>query len=139
MDGQRGIILYDKLERVVGFVEVRNIDEITRVRVIHNFPIENLWTSIHEGGNFHLLELNEVNEVFEFDNEVNLEKEIFASIIEKNGDDIVPLASGIINADKPFEVPLSEPVVEVDRLLREMWIMDDVQAEKFMGCLYNFA
>ena len=132
----RGLILYDKDERVVGYVEIRNREELlTCVKVIHNYEARGLFLSIHEGGNFHMLEVVRNNQEFELPGEVDLGREVFASLVRKSGEDIFPLASGIINADKPFEVPLTE----VDSLLKNLWEMPEEEAEKFSGCLYHFA
>ncbi|MCL2587174.1 MAG: hypothetical protein FWE31_02940 [Firmicutes bacterium] len=145
MDAQRGIILYDRDERVVGYVEVRNSDFLGRVKVIHNFEPRDLVLSMHTGGDFHLFELSMQTEAFVLDSEVNLANEVFATIVKRKGENIIPLASGIINADKPFEIPLQpvevpvRAVVEVDTMLRAVWDMDEEQAEIFTGCLYSFA
>jgi len=131
----RGIILYDKDERVVGYVEASNQDFLGRIKLLHNFKYNDLVLSFHTDGNFHMFEPRGINASFTLDKEIDLNTEIFASLVRRQGESIVPLASGILNTGTKTR----EFVNEVDSLIHTLWHMDEEQAQVFTGCLYSFA
>ena len=92
----KNVILYDPYQNVVGFCELKNLDDRTSVKLKHNLaPSPDTIVTIN-------------GEAVRGDSieSIDLEDEIMVCIIQKTGNTVATLASGIINP-RPIDMPPS--------------------------------
>jgi hypothetical protein len=94
----KNIILYGDTHEICGFAEINIRNQFTYLRVVHNFSQDNLL--------FSFMPTDSTNQTFplsihesryEIRGHINLSAEVFACIIAPQGDNLVPLARGVIN------------------------------------------
>ena len=102
----KNIILYDSLQRVQGFVELRRTDSVT-IQVRHNFTSPNLILALTCGGRTHTLPIENDEHVAILPMQIDPSRdEVLASIILREGGNLDILASGIINIGKKRVEPV---------------------------------
>jgi len=84
----KNVILYDHYQNVVGFVELKNVEGRTRVKIKHNVQTktDNIIATVNN---------NIVGD--EITPPINLEDEIVVCLIQKDNSKVTTLASGILN------------------------------------------
>jgi len=128
----KGIILYDKQNEVVGFVGLRTENGKTYIDVEHNFKDTDLVLSVNQ----YIFKLD--TNKFTMDNQLDLSREVFATLVHRDGVDVVALASGIINQGKGRH-PVTETSAkkEIDELLRSACNFSDDGMNACKSCPYR--
>jgi len=112
----KNIILYDSLQRVQGFVELRSTEQIT-VKLRHNFTEPELLLAITGCGKTHIAKLVGEENHFTLPLPVDIASdEILASLIMRDGGKLETLASGIVNIRSNVR---STPVITTEMLPTE--------------------
>lgn len=117
----KNIILYDKAGAVAGFIEIRALDNGTHLRLKHSLTAKDLTLS---------MVINGVNKVFKItgnlteynlQTKIDLEYEVFACIVQQRENDMVSLASGVINLNRLKE---KQAVQEIDHAIKKICSVD---------------
>ena len=116
----KNVILYDHYQHVVGFVELKNFDQMTDVHVKHNLDEEELILSVTAGGANHAFRMEGKSFSTAIKQQIDVTEEVVVAIIQRQGEAVVTVASGVINPEEPFKLgkakdgrmPLAEPLQE---------------------------
>jgi len=127
----KDIVLVDKSDTVMGFVQIRVEETKTIIKIGHNYQEKNIMLSLstHCGTNAFSLSGNQ--DEFILSEQIDASREIFAVLIKRDGHDILSLASGIVNMEgtaKPVYTlsdsnnysPPPSSAIEIDDLLRSV-------------------
>jgi len=99
----KNVILYDGYQHVVGFVELKNIANLTEVKVKHSLDVVELILSISADGKSHNLKMSGKNFTSSIKQEIDLTDEVTATILQQDGGNVITLASGVINPRCPYD------------------------------------
>jgi|GEM_PF-2263316 len=141
--------MYDRGGAVMGYVRLRTEHERIAMTIGHNFDGGGLLLSFDYGGINKLFDLDNKSE-FWFDDNIDLEGEVFASIMRRRDSDIELLCSGIINSNGELKTgeqktpePTPPPMIqtaaarEVDQLLRKLCNYDTDGLNACTQCPYR--
>ena len=162
----KNIILYDSLQNVSGFAELKIRTDRTSIKVRHNISEDGLLLSVvAEGESSFVFALTGAQSLLELNARINPEREIFICVIKREGGEMNTLASGILNQDRknikkrpvtareirdeiaeqsaPAEIiRLAEPIKpvevnEVDAVLRKVCTIDEHGKGQCETCPYR--
>jgi MoaA/NifB/PqqE/SkfB family radical SAM enzyme len=92
----KNVILYDPYGHVVGFVEFKNANGVTHMKVKHNLSAIRLTMAVNDDKyNMTVKDFTAESKV-----PIDLDSEIRVEITEKNGNTVATLASGVINEEQ---------------------------------------
>ena len=162
MENIKSIILYDSLQRVCGFVELRTDKGRTIIRVSHTGEAKSkIIISIATPDASYAFSADSHESNFAVDKEIDLEAEVFVNLMHKVGNDLISLASGVINFSprqviesikkqkesppqpqpksppEALEAPLGKGIKEIDAILRGVCMMNDGEKGICNGCPYR--
>jgi len=131
----KNVILYDHYQHVVGFVELKNIDQETLVKIKHNLDVTDLILSITVRAENFAFKMGEKNFSTSIKKQLDIDAEVVVAIMQKAEDDITTLASGIINPAGPFKMgqakdgrmPLADPPEDLQAVGALKSILQDTQ------------
>jgi len=102
----KNVILYDHYQHVVGFVELKNIDAVTHIKVKHNLQESDVIVSVQNGARPPFYKGGiDVTGGFSVSPPADLDDEVVICLVQKNGNTVTTLASGIINPNIVHEKP----------------------------------
>ena len=96
----KNIILYDRAGAVAGFIEIRALDNGTHLRLKHSLTAKDLMLSMVIDGVNKVLKVTGNLTEYDLQTKIDLEYEVFACIVQQNGNDMISLASGVINLNR---------------------------------------
>lgn len=99
----KNIVLKDRSDTVMGYVELRVENGKTNVRVGHNYSDVNIMLSVSSYSGTNAFPLFENEEEFILNEEINTEREIFAILLKRENGEIMSLASGVVNMEQDKE------------------------------------
>jgi len=156
----KSIILYDAVQNVCGFVELRALRSAynkTQIKATHNFEVggQIILSLVTPHASF-AFTTSGPSSSFLVDKALDLESEVFANLMRKVDKDLISLASGVINF-APREViksvkreqkePVSPPpepiteledkIAEVDAILKSVCMVEEGERGMCDGCPYR--
>ena len=93
----KSVILYDNYQNVVGFVEFKNLEANSSIKVKHNLDVKELILSINAGTENHVFNMSDKNFAAGINREINLDQEVAVVLLQKEANNLTTVASGIIN------------------------------------------
>jgi len=99
----KSIVLKDKSDTVMGYVELRVENGATKIRVGHNYSEVNMMLSVSSYSGTQAFPLFENEEEFTLNEVINTEREIFAILLKRENGEILSLASGVVNMEQDKE------------------------------------
>jgi len=117
----KNIILYDRTGAVAGFIEIRHLEKGTHLRLKHSLTEKNLMLSMVIDGVNKVLKITGNLTEYELHTQIDLEYEIFACIVQQVGNEMISLASGVINLNRLKE---KQAVQEVDHAIKKICCVD---------------
>jgi hypothetical protein len=130
----KNIILYDPMGVVTGFVEVCPKNGKTYLRLKQSLgEIGMLLTVVTDGENKVFPIDGAVNE-YTVDGEIDLEYEIFACMVKRDGEKVITIAGGAINLNK---LKRAAAVKEIDSVLKKVCSVDDIGRGECDKCPYR--
>ena len=142
----KNVILYDSLQNVSGFAELKIRADRTNIKVRHNISEDGLLLSVvAEGESSFVFALAGAQSLLELNARINPEREIFICVIKRDGGELNTLASGILNqtSRKDAEIiRIAEPIKpvevnEVDAVLRKVCTIDEHGKGQCETCPYR--
>jgi len=117
----KNIILYDKAGAVAGFIEIRALENGTHLRLKHSLTAKDLMLSMIIDGINKVLKITGNLTEYNLQTKIDLDYEVFACIVQQNGNDMTPLASGVINLNHLKE---KQAVQEIDHAIKKICSVD---------------
>lgn len=117
----KNIILYDRAGAVAGFIEIRALNNGTHLRLKHSLTAKDLMLSMVIDGVNKVLKITGNLTEYDLQTKIDLDYEIFACIVQQKGNEMVSLASGVINLNHLKE---KQAVQEIDRAMKKICSVD---------------
>lgn len=117
----KNIILYDRAGAVAGFIEIRALNNGTHLRLKHSLTTKDLMLSMVIDGVNKVLKITGNLTEYDLQTKIDLDYEIFACIVQQKGNEMVSLASGVINLNHLKE---KQAVQEIDRAMKKICSVD---------------
>lgn len=117
----KNIILYDKAGAVAGFIEIRALEHGTHLRLKHSLTTKDLMLSMVIDGVNKVLKITGNLTEYDLQTKIDLDYEVFACIVQQSGNDMVSLASGVINLNRLKE---KQAVQEIDHAMKKICCVD---------------
>ena len=93
----KNIILYDNYQQVMGFVELKNLGSITEIKIKHNLDDKDLILTVATSKDSHTFNVGDKHSFMSIKREINLDEQVAISLIQKNENEFITIATGIIN------------------------------------------
>ena len=117
----KNIILYDRSGAVSGYLEIRPQDTGTHLRLKHSLTAKGLMLSLVIDGVNKVLKITGNLTEYKLQNQIDLDYEIFACIVQQSGGELVSLASGAINLN---HLKGKQAVEEIDYAIKKICSVD---------------
>ncbi len=117
----KNIILYDRTGAVAGFIEVRALESGAHLRLKHSLTEKGLMLSMVIDGVNKVLKVTGNLTEYDLRTKIDLDYEIFACIVQQVGNEMVSLASGVINLNHLKE---KQAVQEIDHAMKKICSVD---------------
>ena len=130
----KNIILYDRAGSVAGFVEIRDQEKNTHLRLKHSLTAKDLMLSLVIDGVNKVLKVTGNLTEYDLQNKIDLEYEIFACIVQQRESEMVALASGVINLN---HLTQKNAVQEIDHAMKKICSVDAQGRGECETCPYR--
>lgn len=130
----KNIILYDRAGAVAGFIEIRDLDKSTHLRLKHSLTVKDLMLSMVINGVNKVLKINGNLTEYELQSKIDLDYEIFACIVQQTRSEMVALASGVINLN---HLKTKNAVEEIDHAIKKICSVDAQGRGECETCPYR--
>ena len=130
----KNIILYDRTGAVAGFIEIRTLENGTHLRLKHSLTEKNLMLSMVIDGVNKVLKITGNLTEYDLRSKIDLDYEIFACIVQQAGNEMISLASGVINLNHLKE---KQAVKEVDHAIKKNCSVDALGNSECDKCPYR--
>lgn len=130
----KNIILYDRTGAVAGFIEIRTLENGTHLRLKHSLTEKNLMLSMVIDGVNKVLKITGNLTEYDLRSKIDLDYEIFACIVQQAGNEMISLASGVINLNHLKE---KQAVKEVDHAIKKICSVDALGNSECDKCPYR--
>ena len=117
----KNIILYDRAGAVAGYIEIHQVANGTHLRLKHSLTAKGLMLSLVIDGVNKVLKITGNLVEYTLPNQVDLDYEIFACIVQQTDQTMVSLASGAINLNR---LKGEQAVVEIDHAIKKICSVD---------------
>ncbi len=117
----KNIILYDRTGAVAGFIEIRQMEQGTHLRLKHSLTVPNLMLSLVIDGVNKILKVTGNLTEYTLQTVIDLDYEIFACLVQQNGMEMTSLASGAINLN---HLKGQQAVTEIDNAMKKICSVD---------------
>ncbi|MBS7401250.1 MAG: hypothetical protein KIG16_01915 [Eubacteriales bacterium] len=117
----KNIILYDRAGAVAGYIEIHQVANGTHLRLKHSLTAKGLMLSLVIDGVNKVLKITGNLVEYTLPNQVDLDYEIFACIVQQTDQTMVSLASGAINLNR---LKGEQAVVEIDHAMKKICSVD---------------
>lgn len=130
----KNIILYDRVGAVAGFVEIRDQEKGTHLRLKHSLTAKDLMLSMVIDGVNKVLKITGNLTEYDLQNKIDLDYEIFACIVQQTANEMVALASGVINLN---HLKQKKAVQEIDHAIKKICSVDAQGRGECETCPYR--
>ena len=130
----KNIILYDKAGAVAGFIEIRALENGTHLRLKHSLTAKDLMLSMVIDGTNKILKITGNLTEYNLQSKIDLDYEVFACIVQQNGNEMISLASGVINLNRLKE---KQAVQEIDHAIKKICSVDACGKGECDKCPYR--
>lgn len=130
----KNIILYDKAGAVAGFIEIRALENGTHLRLKHSLTAKDLMLSMVIDGINKILKITGNLTEYNLQSKIDLDYEVFACIVQQNGNEMISLASGVINLNRLKE---KQAVQEIDHAMKKICSVDAYGKGECDKCPYR--
>ena len=117
----KNIILYDRAGAVAGYIEIHQVANGTHLRLKHSLTAKGLMLSLVIDGVNKVLKITGNLVEYTLPNQIDLDYEIFACIVQQTDQTMVSLASGAINLNR---LKGEQAVVEIDHAMKKICSVD---------------
>ena len=130
----KNIILYDKAGSVAGFIEIRDLNNVTHLRLKHSLNLKDLMLSMVIDGVNKVLKITGNLTEYDLQTRIDLDYEVFACIVQQKGNEMVSLASGVINLN---HLKQKQAVQEIDNAMKKICSVDAQGQGECEKCPYR--
>jgi len=130
----KNIILYDKTGSVAGFIEIRDLNNVTHLRLKHSLNLKDLMLSMVIDGVNKVLKITGNLTEYDLQTRIDLDYEVFACIVQQKGNEMVSLASGVINLN---HLKQKQAVQEIDNAMKKICSVDAQGQGECEKCPYR--
>lgn len=117
----KNIILYDRAGAVAGYIEIHQVANGTHLRLKHSLTAKGLMLSLVIDGVNKVMKITGNLVEYTLPNQVDLDYEIFACIVQQTDQTMVSLASGAINLN---HLKGEQAVAEIDHAMKKICSVD---------------